>query len=136
MSAVTGGCFLMAVHCRVMPSSSSTSKPKLKPISRTTTTNLNGNRGFKKKREEVQTEEIREKQNPYVLELEKKEMEFTSSMKSFHDYFEQCKNFIKQDSGPPRWFSPLECGSRLDNSPLLLFLPGDHSQLILVFLSL
>jgi len=136
MSAVTGGCFFMAVHCRVMPSSSSTSKPKLKPISRTTTTNLNGNRGFKKKREEVETEGIREKQNPYVLELEKKEMEFTSSMKSFHDYFEQCKNFFKQDSGPPRWFSPLECGSRLDNSPLLLFLPGDHSQLILVFLSL
>ncbi|CAK7328372.1 unnamed protein product [Dovyalis caffra] len=28
------------------------------------------------------------------------------------------------DGGPPRWFSPLECGSRSDNSPLLLFLPG------------
>ncbi|KAJ6302295.1 hypothetical protein OIU77_016392 [Salix suchowensis] len=26
--------------------------------------------------------------------------------------------------GPPRWFSPLDCGSRLDNSPLLLYLPG------------
>nr|AZM65208.1 diacylglycerol acyltransferase 9 [Vitellaria paradoxa] len=28
------------------------------------------------------------------------------------------------DGGPPRWFSPLECGSRLKDSPLLLFLPG------------
>ncbi|KAJ6298849.1 hypothetical protein OIU76_019916 [Salix suchowensis] len=26
--------------------------------------------------------------------------------------------------GPPRWFSPLDCGSRLDNSPLPLYLPG------------
>lgn len=40
------------------------------------------------------------------------------------DYFEQSKDLIKSDGGPPRWFSPLECGSRLENSPLLLFLPG------------
>ena len=40
------------------------------------------------------------------------------------DFFEQSKDLIKSDGGPPRWFSPLECGSRLDNSPLLLFLPG------------
>ncbi|KAL6958195.1 hypothetical protein U1Q18_047998 [Sarracenia purpurea var. burkii] len=41
------------------------------------------------------------------------------------DYFEQSKDMIKSnDGGPPRWFSPLECGSRSKNSPLLLFLPG------------
>ncbi|KAK3026748.1 hypothetical protein RJ639_042201 [Escallonia herrerae] len=40
------------------------------------------------------------------------------------DYFEQSKQLIRSDGGPPRWFSPLECGSRLDNAPLLLFLPG------------
>ncbi|XP_057437570.1 phytyl ester synthase 2, chloroplastic-like isoform X2 [Lotus japonicus] len=40
------------------------------------------------------------------------------------DYFEQAKELIKPDGGPPRWFSPLESGSRLENSPLLLFLPG------------
>ncbi|KAL7257182.1 hypothetical protein ACSBR1_010999 [Camellia fascicularis] len=28
------------------------------------------------------------------------------------------------DGGPPRWFSPLECRSRSNDSPLLLFLPG------------
>ncbi|KAG6435094.1 hypothetical protein SASPL_106745 [Salvia splendens] len=27
------------------------------------------------------------------------------------------------DGGPPRWFSPLECRSRLKDSPLLLYLP-------------
>ncbi|KAK3039122.1 hypothetical protein RJ639_028868 [Escallonia herrerae] len=40
------------------------------------------------------------------------------------DYFEQSKQLIRSDGGPPRWFSPLECGARLDNAPLLLFLPG------------
>jgi len=41
-------------------------------------------------------------------------------------YFEQAKELIEADDGPPRWFSPLECGScsQLDNSPLMLFLPG------------
>lgn len=43
---------------------------------------------------------------------------------SLKDFFEQAKDLIKSDGGPPRWFSPLECGSRLNNSPLLLFLPG------------
>ncbi|KAI3464043.1 hypothetical protein Pfo_020706 [Paulownia fortunei] len=28
------------------------------------------------------------------------------------------------DGGPPRWFSPLECGCRSTGSPLLIFLPG------------
>ncbi|RVX06733.1 Acyltransferase-like protein, chloroplastic [Vitis vinifera] len=44
--------------------------------------------------------------------------------RSLKDYFEQSKDLIRSDGGPPRWFSPLECGSRLDSSPLLLFLPG------------
>ncbi|XP_038877397.1 acyltransferase-like protein At3g26840, chloroplastic isoform X2 [Benincasa hispida] len=43
---------------------------------------------------------------------------------SLKDYFEQSVELIRSDSGPPRWFSPLESGSRMDNSPLLLFLPG------------
>ncbi|CAK9175162.1 unnamed protein product [Ilex paraguariensis] len=41
------------------------------------------------------------------------------------DYFEQSKELVRSsDGGPPRWFTPLDCGSRLENSPLLLFLPG------------
>jgi hypothetical protein len=80
-------------------------------------------------KESEEGEGMKEKQkNPYALELEKTEMELRSSRKSLEDYFEESKNFIaKSDGGgggPPRWFSPLECGSRLDNSPLLLFLPG------------
>ncbi|XP_059669942.1 phytyl ester synthase 2, chloroplastic-like isoform X3 [Cornus florida] len=43
---------------------------------------------------------------------------------SLNDYFEQSKDLIRSDGGPPRWFSPLDCASRLNNSPLLLFLPG------------
>lgn len=48
----------------------------------------------------------------------------TEVRRSLKDYFEQSVEFIRSDTGPPRWFSPLESGSRMDNSPLLLFLPG------------
>ncbi|KAL7219110.1 hypothetical protein ACSBR2_012229 [Camellia fascicularis] len=43
---------------------------------------------------------------------------------SLKDYFELSKNMIRSDGGPPRWFSPFECGSRLNGSPLLRFLSG------------
>lgn len=44
--------------------------------------------------------------------------------KSLEDFFSLAKDLIGSDGGPPRWLSPLECASRLDNSPLLLYLPG------------
>ncbi|GLU18723.1 hypothetical protein SLE2022_350070 [Rubroshorea leprosula] len=44
--------------------------------------------------------------------------------KTLKDFFEACKEFIGSEGGPPRWFSPLECGCRAPDSPLLLFLPG------------
>ncbi|XP_059452072.1 phytyl ester synthase 2, chloroplastic-like [Corylus avellana] len=44
---------------------------------------------------------------------------------SLKDYLERSKELVSQsDGGPPRWFTPLECGPPLTNSPLLLFLPG------------
>ncbi|KAK9117648.1 hypothetical protein Sjap_016595 [Stephania japonica] len=43
---------------------------------------------------------------------------------SVKDYLERSKEMIRSDGGPPRWFSPLECGARWDSSPLLLYLPG------------
>ncbi|OVA17415.1 Diacylglycerol acyltransferase [Macleaya cordata] len=43
---------------------------------------------------------------------------------SIKDYLERSKDLIRSDGGPPRWFSPLECGVRWQDSPLLLYLPG------------
>ncbi|KAK1685670.1 hypothetical protein QYE76_046518 [Lolium multiflorum] len=41
------------------------------------------------------------------------------------DYVEAVRDMPKDDGGPPRWFSPVECGRPVvDNAPLLLFLPG------------
>ncbi|KAL2942506.1 hypothetical protein RDABS01_030856 [Bienertia sinuspersici] len=40
------------------------------------------------------------------------------------DYLDVAKELTKPDGGPPRWFSPVECGRPLKGSPLLLFLPG------------
>ncbi|CAL0323302.1 unnamed protein product [Lupinus luteus] len=54
----------------------------------------------------------------------KKEEEELNRRSGWRSYVEQLKEISKQDGGPPRWFSPLESGSRLDKSPLLLFLPG------------
>lgn len=50
---------------------------------------------------------------------------------SLKDYFQQSKQMLRSDGGPPRWFSPLDCASRLQHSPLLLFLPGYVTALIL-----
>ncbi|KAL8142760.1 hypothetical protein V2J09_015792 [Rumex salicifolius] len=43
------------------------------------------------------------------------------------DYFDEVQVLICSSSGgvsPPRWFSPLECRLQLEDSPLLLYLPG------------
>ncbi|XP_019225895.1 PREDICTED: acyltransferase-like protein At3g26840, chloroplastic isoform X2 [Nicotiana attenuata] len=42
------------------------------------------------------------------------------------DYMEWSKDMIGcgSEGGPPRWFSPLDCGSPIKDSPLLLYLPG------------
>ncbi|KAH9791760.1 AB hydrolase-1 domain-containing protein [Citrus sinensis] len=50
--------------------------------------------------------------------------ESEGNRKSLKDYFDEAKDMIKADGAPPRWFSPLECGSHSPDSPLLLFLPG------------
>ncbi|KAG9152580.1 hypothetical protein Leryth_022963 [Lithospermum erythrorhizon] len=43
---------------------------------------------------------------------------------SVKDYLDLASDIIKPDGGPPRWFTPLSCGSPLKDSPLLFFLPG------------
>ncbi|OIW15244.1 hypothetical protein TanjilG_17564 [Lupinus angustifolius] len=53
----------------------------------------------------------------------KKDGEELNRRSGWRSYVEQLKEIAKPDGGPPRWFSPLESGSRLDKSPLLLFLP-------------
>ncbi|CAI9762570.1 unnamed protein product [Fraxinus pennsylvanica] len=40
------------------------------------------------------------------------------------DYLEAAKDMIMPDNGPPRWFCPIESGPPIENSPVLLFLPG------------
>lgn len=45
--------------------------------------------------------------------------------KSVKDYFAAAKEILnKPDGGPPRWFSPVDCGRPIKDAPTLLFLPG------------
>lgn len=85
------------------------------------TTNLSG-------KEELEKHEVGiKKASPFMQETD------PVSLKNF---FELAKDLVGSDgggSGPPRWFSPLECSSRLDNSPLLLYLPGQSSAAATVF---
>ncbi|XP_062011207.1 phytyl ester synthase 1, chloroplastic-like [Rosa rugosa] len=43
---------------------------------------------------------------------------------SLKHFFQQAKDLVSSDIGPPHWFSPLDSGHPLHDSPLLLFLPG------------
>lgn len=46
--------------------------------------------------------------------------------KSVKDYIEAANQMVNAtDFGPPRWFCPLDCGPPLNDSPILLFLPGN-----------
>ncbi|XP_048336903.1 phytyl ester synthase 1, chloroplastic isoform X2 [Ziziphus jujuba] len=75
----------------------------------------------------IDVEEEKEKGMRKKHGSEKQVFEVEEERMSLKDYFDQAKDLIKSsssDGGPPRWFSPLECGSRSSNSPLLLFLPG------------
>ncbi|KAL1547406.1 hypothetical protein AAHA92_23890 [Salvia divinorum] len=54
-----------------------------------------------------------------------REAEVEEGSSSLRNYFDQCRELTsRSDGGPPRWFSPLECRRRLNDSPLLLYLPG------------
>ncbi|XP_020533577.1 acyltransferase-like protein At3g26840, chloroplastic isoform X3 [Jatropha curcas] len=86
-----------------------------------TTTSFTENARLEMERLEEERERITKKQKPLIWELAEAEMK---SRKSLKDYFEESKDLIRSEGGPPRWLSPLECGSRLDKSPLLLYLPG------------
>ncbi|KHG23190.1 hypothetical protein F383_03446 [Gossypium arboreum] len=44
--------------------------------------------------------------------------------KTVKDYLIAAEEMIKPDGGPPRWFCPVECCQPINDSPLLLFLPG------------
>ncbi|XWS40540.1 hypothetical protein CRYUN_Cryun17cG0004300 [Craigia yunnanensis] len=67
-------------------------------------------------------EQTEVKPNIYANPEELPEVE--ESKKCLKDYFEECKEMIRSDGGPPRWFSPLDCSSSSPDCPLLLFLPG------------
>ena len=63
-------------------------------------------------------------ENPYL----KAETASPDLHKSLLDFLEEARDFVGDDDGPPRWFSPLECAAQAQGSPLLLFIPGSSSK--------
>eukprot|EP00262_Sarcandra_glabra_P020684 TRINITY_DN8379_c0_g1_i1.p1 TRINITY_DN8379_c0_g1~~TRINITY_DN8379_c0_g1_i1.p1 ORF type:complete len:701 (+),score=98.94 TRINITY_DN8379_c0_g1_i1:35-2104(+) len=119
--ATIGACFVALNSSPTLrpKCSSLAGKPKSTPIqapravlsAEKTPSTLSENGRFEKKSPPIETP--RKGLDDSVIEL-----------RSIRDYFELSKDLVRSDSGPPRWFSPLECGSRCKDSPLLLFLPG------------
>ncbi|XP_022156515.1 acyltransferase-like protein At3g26840, chloroplastic [Momordica charantia] len=99
----------LAVSTTSMDQVASTSAPE------TTSSDLFRNGRFEKNLEHATTA---------IVGVEDGSREDTEVRRSLKDYFEQSAELIRSGGGAPRWFSPLECGSRMNNSPLLLFLPG------------
>ncbi|KAF2540290.1 hypothetical protein F2Q68_00029868 [Brassica cretica] len=62
-------------------------------------------------------------ENPYTEAETEAEAASPDLRKSSSDFLEEAKDFVGDD-GPPRWFSPLECSSQAQGSPLLIFIPG------------
>ncbi|KAA3475516.1 acyltransferase-like protein chloroplastic [Gossypium australe] len=82
----------------------------------------NGKHEKQKLNQKVVKEESEVKPNIYANP--KKLPEFEEDKKWLKDYFEECKEMIRSDGGPPRWFSHLECSLTSPDCPLLLFLPS------------
>ncbi|XP_050384491.1 phytyl ester synthase 1, chloroplastic-like [Argentina anserina] len=99
---------------------------RLAPVFTTSTATsvLSDNAYTKAKKEEVEA-----KEQPINGALEDGDDQV-----SFNQFFQQSKDLLRSDdqfssgtaSGPPRWFSPVDCGAPTTShdSPLLFFLPG------------
>ncbi|KAL2320359.1 hypothetical protein Fmac_029328 [Flemingia macrophylla] len=121
--AATGACFFSAplFHCQLL-----SRKPNLDQIpcfavsiDRVSPAVVTENQNHREKRER-QIHVANKNENSWEEKAKQR-------LNGWKEYLEQSKELIESDGGPaPRWFSPLEweCGSRLENSPLLLSLPG------------
>jgi len=46
------------------------------------------------------------------------------TMKNLDYYYESLGELVEHDSGPVRWFCPVDAGSPIEDAPLMLYLPG------------
>ena len=46
------------------------------------------------------------------------------TVKNLDYYYESLGELVEHDSGPVRWFCPVDAGSPIEDAPLMLYLPG------------
>ncbi|XP_051209781.1 phytyl ester synthase 1, chloroplastic-like [Lolium perenne] len=46
------------------------------------------------------------------------------TVKDLDYYYHALGELVEHDSGPPRWFCPVDAGSSVEDAPLMLYLPG------------
>jgi hypothetical protein len=50
------------------------------------------------------------------------------TVKNLDYFYESFGELVEHDSGPPRWFCPVDAGSPIEDAPLMLYLPGKHAS--------
>ncbi|KAJ0053590.1 hypothetical protein Pint_03058 [Pistacia integerrima] len=106
--------------------------PNIKPVALWTeerppaTTTLRTQTTTSRRRSFVEEEKKKSSEEGETIKILKEEEleEDERKRKSLKNYFDEAKNMVRSDSGPPRWFSPLECESHTSDSPVLFYLPG------------
>jgi hypothetical protein len=48
------------------------------------------------------------------------------TVKDLDYYYHALGELVEHDSGPPRWFCPVDAGSSVEDAPLMLYLPGKY----------
>lgn len=112
------------IHAQFQPKVSVTARESVPAtvLKSSTTTNGGSHNGRLEKRSEATR--VGQKYDS-VAKSEGESSSSSSSSFGLKDYYEQSIGMMRSnDGGPPRWFSPLECGAPSSDSPLLLFLPG------------
>lgn len=52
------------------------------------------------------------------------------TVKNLDYYYQALGELVEHDSGPPRWFCPIEAGSPIEDAPLMLYLPGKYIKML------
>ncbi|KAL1210087.1 Phytyl ester synthase 2 [Cardamine amara subsp. amara] len=100
-------------------SRTSVTKHRFTAIKSITSTSPPSPGGVQRKRKNKDEDRVTVVENPYS----KAETARPDLQKNLSDFLKETRDFFG-DEGPPRWFSPLECGPPAQGSPLLLYLPG------------
>jgi hypothetical protein len=49
-------------------------------------------------------------------------------VKDLDYYYQAIGELVEHDTGPPRWFCPVDAHSPIEDAPVMLYLPGNYAR--------